>query len=173
MKNDHIMVDLETADSSPTSAIVAIGAVVFKGPSTGACFYSAVDLPSSLALGLTLSQKTMQWWSRQAPEASAVFSDPSRIPVDTALRRFGAYVRSLEKPKVWGNGAAFDNAVLANAYNRSGLPLPWDFRNDRCYRTVMAGVREKPNSVGTYHNALDDANTQAQHLMRHRPELVL
>lgn len=171
--SDHVMVDLETADNVPTAAVVSIGAVVFKGPSAGAQYYTAVDLPSSLALGLSTSDGTMGWWARQPPEAQAVFTDSARIPILLALQEFGAFIRGLSDPKVWGNGASFDNAILSNAYRRAGLELPWEFWNDRCYRTVMAGVRDRPSRVGVYHNALDDARTQAAHLLKHRPELIL
>lgn len=172
MKYDHVMLDLETGDNVASAAIAAIGAVAFAGPSAGAYFYTAVDLDSSAALGLTTSVDTMAWWSRQSPEAQAVFCDPQRRHVADALREFAAFMQGLSTPRVWGNGASFDNAIMSYAYRQAGLALPWKFWNDRCYRTAMAGVIEKPVRTGTYHNALDDARTQATHLLAHRPEAL-
>ena len=170
--SDHVMVDLETADNVATSAIVSIGALVFRGPSDGVCFYCAVDLTSSKALGLTESQDTMAWWARQAPEAQAVFTDPDRKPILVALAEFYGFVQDLQDPKIWGNGADFDNAILQTAYRLAGLHAPWTFWNNRCYRTAMAGVRTPKDRTGTYHNALDDAKTQADRLLQYRPGFI-
>jgi exodeoxyribonuclease VIII len=69
--------------------------------------------------------------------------------------------------KVWGNGSDFDNAILAACYAAVGQPLPWDFWHNRCYRTLKALRPElKLQRQGTYHNALDDAKTQAQHAIQ-------
>ena len=170
----HIMLDLETADNLPTSAIIAIGAVEFTERQTiGRKFYRAVDLGSSVAAGLTVGQDTMLWWSKQSPEARRVFDDPARVRLPDALTDFSFWMKQLHgDTKVWGNGAAFDNAILSNAYARCGLPLPWDFWNDRCYRTVKARITAKPTRVGVYHNAVDDAETQARHLMQYAPEAI-
>ena len=64
------------------------------------------------------------------------------------------------------NGAAFDNVILASAYRRNGTRQPWQFLNDRCYRTMKAqypAVKMQRN--GTHHNAVDDAESQARHLI--------
>lgn len=173
MTPDHVMVDLETADNVPTAAIVAIGAVVFRGPHAGLQFYRAVDLHSCLAAKLTMSNDTMAWWGKQSPEARAVFADPQRVPVLAALQEFYHFMNELNEVRVWGNGASFDNAILSNAYRAVGVPLPWKFWNDRCYRTVAAGMLQKRQQQGTYHNALDDAISQADHLIRYAPEAVV
>ena len=67
---------------------------------------------------------------------------------------------------IWGNGAAFDNVVLASAFRATGMQVPWAFWNDRCYRTVKSLFSNvKLKRSGTHHNALDDAVTQAKHLL--------
>lgn len=162
--SNHIMVDLETADNVATAAIVSIGAVIFAGPRAGETFYTAVDLQSSLTAGLTMSVDTMQWWGNQSAEARAVFDDPMRVPLVEALAAFDEFVP--EGAKVWGNGASFDNAILAMAYRLCGLDLPWKFWDDRCYRTVAAHLPRRVQQ-GTHHNALDDAISQADHLTKH------
>jgi len=168
---DHVMVDLETVDSTPTAGIISIGAVVFKGPSSGLHFYTAVDVASSLSIGLTQSDDTMKWWAQQNPKARSVFDDPERLEIHIALCSFRQFLEPLNEVRVWGNGAAFDNAILATAYRLAGLAHPWKFWNDRCYRTVVAGL-PKRKQQGTFHNALDDAISQADHLMECAPELI-
>lgn len=159
--SNHVMVDLETVDNVPTAAIVSIGAVIFAGPRNGETFYAAVDMASAIAAGLTVSDETMGWWAKQSSEAKAVFSDPERVSVASALSAFGAWLP--RDAKIWGNGASFDNAILANAYRRISRPLPWKFWNDRCYRTVAVHLPPREQH-GTHHNALDDAKSQARHL---------
>ena len=67
---------------------------------------------------------------------------------------------------VWGNGATFDNVIIANAYKAVSLDKPWAYRSDRCYRTMINTFQDvrKPDMQGTVHNALDDAKLQAKHL---------
>ena len=164
----HIMLDLETADTRPTAAIIAIGAVEFNERGlTGRRFYLPVDLGSSVAAGLTTSTDTLAWWSQQSPEAQAVFYDPARVELDVALASFNGWLRVTyaDQVRLWGNGAAFDNAVLANAFAVVGIEQPWKHWNDRCYRTVAATMPGKPTRIGTHHNAVDDAETQAAYLI--------
>ena len=63
-------------------------------------------------------------------------------------------------------GADFDNSILNFAFTKAGIPIPWSPWSGRCYRTIKSifnGV--KLSRKGTYHNALDDAKTQALHLI--------
>lgn len=161
-----VMLDLETMGSGPNAAIIAIGAVGFTPERIVHRFYRVVDLASSVATGGIIDASTVLWWLRQGNEARAQFN-LSGMPVEEALSEFSQWLAPFgDGVKVWGNGAAFDNVILASAYRRLELPVPWKFYNDRCYRTMKAahpGV--KMERVGTYHNALNDAESQAQHLM--------
>jgi hypothetical protein len=72
----------------------------------------------------------------------------------------------LRKRKIWGNGASFDNAILAELYRVAKHPSPWEYWNDRCYRTLKNLYKQvvpPPERKGTHHNALDDAVFQAEH----------
>ena len=166
-----IMLDLETMGNGPNAAIIAIGAVAFS-PETqalGAEFYLHVDLESSVQAGGVMDPSTVLWWLKQSGEARAAFEGKGESLV-SSLMTFSAWVRTLGEVgeiKMWGNGAAFDNVILSTAYRYTGLLQPWPFWNDRCYRTVKAlhpGV--KAEKVGVAHNALDDAKSQALHLMK-------
>ena len=160
----NIMIDLETADSKCTSAILSIGAVKFNADGIYDEFYTNVDLQSCIDAGLTVGGATFEWWMRQSFEAKkALFAMP--IDLEEALLSFSEWAESSEYC-IWGNGSDFDNVILANAFDTCGLPLPWKFYNNRCYRTVKKILNsEVPASVGIKHNALADAKTQAIHLI--------
>lgn len=169
-----IMLDLETMGKGPNAAIVAIGAVWFRPHLPGSFsgigekFYRAVDLASHIAMGGQVDGDTVAWWMRQSEEARAVMKDNSRVGLIEALNDFKAFIspqgRS-DEVRIWGNGASFDNVILSSAYELAGLSRPWQYWNDRCYRTLAAmnpQVTADPRS-GVHHNALDDAIHQAKH----------
>lgn len=172
MKN--VMVDLETRGFKPGCAILSIGAVAF-GPETGKLgeeFYTVVNTASCHEAGLEDDESTMVWWNGQAEAAKKVLTEAAETETTlaTALAAFGTWLGQFgsRQVKVWGNGSDFDNAILAVAYGKLGRDLPWVFWNNRCYRTIKGlypSIKVGPRT-GTYHNALDDAKTQAEHLCR-------
>ena len=159
------MIDLETLGQKPGSVIVALGAVKFGGGEILSEFYERVDAESGVALGLKLDVPTVLWWLGQSDDARREITRPG-AKLSEVLVRFSDWVGDRDAV-VWGNGASFDNTLLACAYDLARLPLPWKYFNDRCYRTVknlrrdVALVRD-----GVHHNALDDARSQALHLMK-------
>jgi len=64
---------------------------------------------------------------------------------------------------VWGNGADFDNMMLASLYDACRLAVPWKYYSNRCYRTLKSFSRpsDMVTREGIHHNALDDAVHQA------------
>lgn len=171
----NVMLDLETMGKGPDAAIVAIGAVKFD-PATGLgdTFYANVDLASSVEHKGVMDASTVMWWMKQSDAARQRLVTPDPVCIADALLRFEDWVNGgphIQRPAtdvaMWGNGAAFDNVILRGAYERLGLEPPWQFRGDRCYRTLKALHPEVPlpPSEGTHHNALDDAVFQARHLL--------
>lgn len=165
----NIMLDLETMGTRPDAAIVAIGAVEFD-PSTraiGERFYRTVNLASAVAMGGTIDPDTVLWWLRQSDPARAELQRPDRVTLGTALLAFDNWLDDRrDSVCIWGNGAAFDNVILRTAYTNAGTPAPWNHWNDRCYRTLKAMHPGVPlHRTGTHHNAVDDAETQARHLL--------
>lgn len=166
MKN--IMLDLETLGNKPGAVIVAIGAVRFGGGALTEEFYSRVDAQSCVDQGLKLDTSTVLWWMKQDDEARAELNKPGERLM-TALASFKDLIT--KDDLVWGNGSDFDNTILAAAYDACGIPLPWKFWNNRCYRTLKALRPEIKINNGVKHNALDDARAQALHLMEMFPEI--
>ena len=167
MKQTHVMLDLETMSTEPNAASVAIGAVAFNedGDIHGH-FYASVTLESSMSVGGHVSASTIEWWMKQSNDAREVFLAEDRIHISEALLHFRDWFIQNKGVYLWGNGAAFDNVVLRSAYTACDHVAPWEFWNDRCYRTVKAmHPHIKAERVGTHHNALDDARTQMYHLL--------
>jgi exodeoxyribonuclease VIII len=176
MKFKDVMIDLETMGTAANAAIVAIGAVNFDSHTgeIGSTFCRVVDLESSMAARGSVDAKTILWWVKQGAEArEAITAEGDHLL--NVLQDFSrwltgneenAHLYSPSEVYLWGNGAEFDNAILASAYRNSLITLPWKFWNDRCYRTVKAMHPEiKMERTGTHHNALDDAVSQAHHLI--------
>ena len=165
----NIMLDLETMGTSSDAAIVAIGAVVFVGNRLEEKFYATIDLKSSFDNGGVIAPDTVLWWLKQSDEARGAFAKDGGTIIN-ALDTFSAWVISVKNKyqddaKIWGNGASFDNVILASAYHSAGIKQPWSFWNDRCFRTLknIYPDVEAAERQGTHHNALSDAVYQAAH----------
>ncbi len=172
----HIMIDLETMGTRPSSPIVSIGAVAFHGEKRHkdgdteqgdivSTFYDIIDLTWAVRDGAVMDPETVIWWMRQSDEAREAITRRGIEP-KVALARFSHWVGQWPIEGVWGNGASFDNVILSETYARLGMKAPWPFWKDRCYRTVKNFFPEIEYArSGVHHNALDDARTQALHLI--------
>ena len=185
----HIMLDLETMGNGPNAAIVAIGACEFLLPgrvrehweAKPQEFYQKVSLESSVKAGMQIDTSTVLWWLKQSDEARKSTFEGDTCPLGDACHLFTQFIHRVDHDQggtaVWGNGATFDNVIIRSAFKAVGLPVPWSFRNDKCYRTVVNLLPEdrqpKFERSGTAHNALDDAITQALHLQKVYKELGL
>jgi exodeoxyribonuclease VIII len=170
------MVDLETLGDKPGCAILSIGAVAFdpvEQTIDGGGFYKVVSRASCKKAKLGEDRSTIDWWERQSEAARQVLADSlakNATPLKDALIELNVYLTSFgpaKKIRVWGNGADFDNAILCLCYQAAGVQMPWDFWNNRCFRTLKnLAPQVKVDRSGTYHNALDDARTQADHALK-------
>ncbi len=171
-KFKNVMIDLETLGTMPGSIILSIGAVPFD--STGVSyntFYTEINTPSSRQF--LISQKsTLEWWEKQTAQNHLlqrcdIGGTSARTAFSSLLSFLGE--NCTDDLKVWGNGASFDEPILATALERFGIQVPWKYYNSRCYRTLKAlgaekGVQEPKNMY--QHNALSDAAHQADHAVR-------
>lgn len=177
----HIMVDLETMGTVPGCAILSIGAVVFN-PFLGTLeeeFMTVIDLESCHEALLVSDPSTQEWWSKQSPEARKVIElaeSGNAPPLRKALEDFNAWQQRQgmkSKLRIYGNGADFDNPILRVAYDAARVTPYAGGYGGRCYRTLknleeLFGVSHRAHKlerVGTHHDALDDAKSQARHLM--------
>ena len=97
--------------------------------------------------------------------ARAVFKEP-KVTLETAMHDFADWFDHSQY-KVWSNGADFDIPLVKHAMDQYHLDAPWQFWNQRCFRTLKSeppGMYVPPPVLEAAHNALDDALNQVKHL---------
>lgn len=161
----HLMVDIETMGNQSHSAIVSIGAIEFdiNTGETGKTFYRNVSLQSSLNVGLKVTADTVMWWMRQSEEARTKLTT-DLVSLETALTEFSQFCNNTYE--VWGNSARFDLGLLQNAYEAIGQPICWDFRKERCVRTLVSfrpEIKAAYKATGVLHDALSDCRNQIEY----------
>ena len=169
MPKQHFMVDLETLDTISCGVILSIGCKHFGSIELGLTpgFYIVLDIDEQKRMCRTASAATEEWWSRQSPEARKVLTEP-KTSIDVALIQFSKFLEkycpNIHERYVWGNAASFDLKMLESLYRDAGLPVPWSYRNELCYRTLqqLSGHRANMPKGMVAHNALVDAEWQAE-----------
>lgn len=173
---NDLMIDVETMGLGTDGALIAIGCVFFdERTGLGAEFYRTVNLATAVQRGGVMDASTVMWWLGQDETArNAVRFNGYHI--DEALAEFVAFFKKHGSPdtRVWGCSPTFDCEKVNSALKRSGLPVPWKYFNERCYRTVRERNKSVPLDERTgLHNALDDAKFQASHLIKIRNRNVI
>jgi hypothetical protein len=95
------------------------------------------------------------WWMKQSDEARKDFTDRENVDIAKALCDFRDFYST--NYQVWGNSARFDLGILQNAYNKLYMPIPWDFRKERCVRILVSfrpEIKANYKLEGIAHNAL-------------------
>ena len=171
----QVAIDLETLSTSPAAVMLSIGAVaVCESTGTRLQFYAATSVDSQP--GRKTDASTLIWWDKQSTEAHKAFDyahSEDCPPLSQALDQLTDWLGKLGETHdvyVWGNGADFDIGILNHAYKEISNFVPWDFRKVRDMRTLYDltlrfGLTISVPRVGTHHNALDDAQFQADVIM--------
>ena len=167
----HLMFDIETLATVPNAIVLSVGAVLFTKEGIVDKFYVNLSMKEQLGNGRSITESTFYWWMQQAQEASAAVTTNVQC-VGTGLMHLMEWLTDqvdMETLKVWGNGATFDNVIMRHLLESHGYTeqMLWKFWNDRCFRTYVAenGIEKIKPTVA--HNALDDAQAQAQTLIRY------
>lgn len=156
----RIMLDIETLGLEPGHAVLSIGAVNFWPGAVGDdTFYREIDVESCQDAGLKLDANTLKWWLEQSPHVNKVLIGGA--PLKDVLRDFSEYYGAAAE--VWANSPSFDCEFLERAYAAVDIVEPWEFRDERCFRT-LAHLPQAPDleREGKEHHALHDAKHQAR-----------
>lgn len=162
----RIAIDIETLSRRTNGVILSIGLVAFTRFGPISTHYSVLDQNVQLMRGRHVEPATVAWWDKQAPEAKAVLSEslgPLAMHPAGVVTMIKSFVSMFENDTsyvegVYGYGSDFDNAMIIDMCREFSGKDPWDYRLNRCGRTVLAMYPEaKAPKVGTHHNALDDA----------------
>lgn len=164
----HVMHDIETLGTGNDPVVLSIGAVKFDGDQIIDRFHVGIDPKDSQRLGLKIDAETVLWWlDPDRAEARAALLALPKVDLFSALDGYAMWLRG-DQPvtgSAWANGATFDHIKLRSSYDACRLDYPFPFWREECYRTMKNRFRDIPfQRIGTYHSALDDAESQAAHL---------
>ena len=177
----HISMDLETLGTSPGCAVLSIGATVFDpyGDTVDALnsrttFYRNINLLDCLFNGLVIEQKSLDWWKGPSvtTEAQRALLKPAPVWLYEAVDDFANWFKDMDGVEIWFRGPHFDAVIWEAACKAIGREPPWKFWDVKDCRTMdfVSGFDPKQlPRVGTFHNGLGDAITQAiaiQHQLR-------
>lgn len=175
----HLMTDIETLDTKETGIILSVAMMSFdptKGMDTATNRPKAyhVELNTNLSIeaqertGRTMSASTVQWWMQQDAAAQAAAFPPMQSTTGLLVQATKIFSIVRQADHLWANDPDFDYAFLRNFVeqeHRGIYPIRWPFWKHRSYRTINAFAPPEFDknecAVGTTHNALDDAISQA------------
>ena len=181
MSND-LSVDCEGLGTEFDSPIIAIGARFFDKTTAKLAnkFYMEIainSLGNHWQRNFRIDPDTIRWWIMQSDRAKKVFAkeDHEKKSLATVLLEFNHWINQCSNInkgplKVWCRGPSQDATWIEHAYTVGGhgLAKAWAHDRPRDVRTItdlateLVGWDEKTvKSVGTAHNALDDADYQA------------
>jgi hypothetical protein len=167
----HVMIDIESLDTTPTCVILTIGAVLFNPKTSGVL--DKIELRPTIEdqtdlYDRTINEDTLRWWSTQSPDAmNEAFGDENRQSFKKCMAEL--YKFCWNRQAIWSNGAAFDIVACETGMRQTLTeypnPIPWPFYTVRDTRTLyeIAGVNLKDKKYGTKttHRAVEDAEHQA------------
>ncbi len=172
------MIDLETLGVKSNSLITSIGVVEFS-MNNGKCqreFYETIDLQDSINMGFEIEANSLTWWLSQPDETRLEINKKGSKKLKDVLVALDNFFPSGSNSQgkrdtfyVWGNGSSFDLGILANAYNKCGLEIPWKFWNERDVRTIVSlnpDVKNNMKPNDNAHNALSDCKFQINYLYK-------
>jgi hypothetical protein len=171
---DDFELDIETMGTAP-GCVVSVGLVGFDVANdfVGVPEHWVLNVHDQVRAGLGINADTLRWWTGQSPEAQTTLFQAlaSPDPTDKVLLQISEWLqrhRRTDKFSIWGNGASFDQPILARVFAAMGVPLPWKFYMERCHRTLKG----LPDTLGMdkidvvanacAHNAAADAEFQAR-----------
>lgn len=176
-KAQHLMIDLETLDVTPTAVVLSVGACAFtfskdSSPSIGATFSSSVEVLQQMLSGRSVSQDTLNWWTEQSPSAKDRVMHPKEIAEpETMLDNLDAWMVPQEFDYIWCQGGSFDFPILTNLYRSYDRDPAWKFWQERDSRTLIGMGDVDKGRVAkelelTQHDSLDDCFLQVHAMAR-------
>lgn len=159
----HIMIDIETLDTKPSSIILSIAAVEFDINNSGNILNSFhVNVDQNSQSNRSASPSTIEFWNKQPIEKrEAMLVD--MITLDQALVQLREWLPKHTKYKIWANSPSFDLSILDHAFDYAS---PWDYWQSldvRTYKELARSLKiQLPEIDKTKaHNALYDCHYQA------------
>src|SRR6056300_419078 len=135
----HVMVDIETLDTAPTSVILSVGAVRFDPFSDEAPHNKILWRPcinEQISDGRTVSDSTLEFWSKQdAAIRDSTFTNDNRIPLNSFFKQFNKYMVGAEK--IWCHGPQFDMVIIEDLFAEHKHHRGWAYWQIMDSRTLF------------------------------------
>jgi hypothetical protein len=171
--NNHLMLDLETLDTKPTSIVLSIGACVFNDNKLTNInelkkhsFYRILNIPEQESVNRTISLDTLHWWLTQDAQMLTSYLNQSRNSISIKNKEYlgllNGFMHIHNIEYIWSNSPTFDMTIITSLYKDFNMEFPINFRKWLDVRTCkFMHQSDKPQFVGTKHLAIDDAINQA------------
>jgi 3' exoribonuclease, RNase T-like len=135
----HIIIDLEALGPRPKALIADIGAWIFHVDNGEKKV--EVSFPRGFCCPWIDPQTDWQFdasvWDEEGED---IAPDPEKYPKPVqglSLRILSDWIAGFESVVLYGNGAAFENMILRNAYMQYGIECPSPPAREACFRTLM------------------------------------
>ena len=168
MSYSSAMLDFETLSTQPNAVVLSVGLVLFdlEGDDTSETieadesrnFFATIEFQSQIDAGRHIDANTIMWWMQQNRSAQKeTFNEKGRMSVEEMLEKM---LPLIGKKRLMGNGASFDNPILATLCTDFGFEPPpfWMARDLRTLQDLSQN--EKLPNRGVAHSALADAQYQ-------------
>lgn len=156
----RMMIDIETLDTTTTSTILTIGAVVFTDTEVLQQTYIELDYIDQLRVGRTVGKDTWKWWRTQDKEAfqKAFYTLDRSTPSLQAISILNTLYTGSKCKEMWAQGGDFDVPIITSWMKDYGKSPAWHFGASRDSRSVRKLFNlPEPPFKGLKHHALDDA----------------
>ena len=161
----HVMIDIETLDTAPTSVILSVGAVKFDPftdtePHAKTLWRPHID--EQLDKGRTTSESTLEFWAKQDEHIrESTFTDEGRITPDEFFKSLNKYCVGVDK--IWCQGPQFDLVIIEDMYRQFEHHTGWAYWQIMDSRTLINLMPRDPRKDRqlNLHSADDDAYWQA------------
>jgi hypothetical protein len=152
LSNQSVIYDFETLSQDPVKGIVVnFAALVFDETRFKTNPYTFKELVESAELikfdtkeqvevyGRRPDKGTLDWWSKQNPEARSMLNPSSE---DVSISELYDFCKGIaQKPKrVYTRGNSFDPVFLSQIMLQLGQKEPWDWWNLRDTRSIIDGM---------------------------------
>lgn len=168
----HFMVDTETLSTTPGARIVSLAAAEFDIMSGDCLRQLSVDVDFINCSYGDVSAGTLLWWMSREPACTEQLFAAPRRDLISALESLSCFLTRRDNFCLWANSPQFDLVILKSAFDYFDIPLPWNYRDERCFRTVIAlaeqngFICERDDFTGTRHHAAADTLYQVKQLSR-------
>jgi hypothetical protein len=170
MKQVHGMIDLETFNTKPSSAIIQIGFVgfTFERLESGEVDIDIIawhQWDIAPQEHRTVSPSTVAWWfSEKRKDALLQYVNAPKVQLREALGGLASVINELKPKTIYSRGIDFDFSILDDAYTSFGSENPWHYGAKRDLRTLTAITNLKIEYDKVPHTAVEDCIFQVNQL---------